>query len=119
MDYLGCGTKNGQLIKEINNKDGSPDGSYRGWYENGQLKFESDYKNQLYKRFYENGQLKSQANLNSGLDPSCHEGTPRDGLQRTWFEDGQLQYELIYKDNKLISKKEWDEEGNLITDETY
>jgi len=111
--------KNGQLIKEVNNKNGSPDGLYRGWYENGQLKFECDYKNGLYKKWHENGQLKSQVNLNSGLDPSCHEGTPRDGLQRAWYKDGQLQHELIYKDDKLISKKEWDEEGDLIIEETY
>ena len=38
----------------------------------------------------------------------------KEGLQKRWYENGQLKYEENYKD-RLISKKEWDKDGNLIS----
>ena len=33
----------------------------------------------------------------------------KDGLWNWWYENGQKEAELIYKDGKLISRKGWDE----------
>ena len=64
---------------------GKKDGLQRGWYEDGQLKYERNYK---YGK--------------------------EDGLNREWYENGQLQYERNYKDHELLSKKCYDENGNKI-----
>jgi antitoxin component YwqK of YwqJK toxin-antitoxin module len=57
------------LKSEANYKDGKKDGLHRGWYENGQLMFEFNYKNgkrTLYKEWYENGRLESKKVYDNG-----------------------------------------------------
>ena len=61
--------ENGQLRFEYNFKDGEWDGLQREWYKNGQLRFEYPYKDGEW-----------------------------DGLQRAWKENGQLLYEWNNKD---------------------
>jgi antitoxin component YwqK of YwqJK toxin-antitoxin module len=43
---------------------------------------------------------------------------PAHGLARQWYESGQFEKEANFKEGKRISVKEWDEEGNLLKDET-
>ena len=88
--------------------DGKEDGIWTWWFENGQKSKEIDYfygktLDALYKRWYENGQ-KEEGTLKDGK---------LDGFVTEWYENGQKKYETIYKDGKLISKKEWNEDGSL------
>ena len=43
-----------------------------------------------------NGQLKSEMNYTEG---------ELDGLSKSWYEDGQIQYEQNYKDGKRVYEK--------------
>ena len=36
-----------------------------------------------------------------------------EGLEYYWYESGQKYRELTYKNNELISEKEWKEDGSL------
>jgi len=102
--------EDGQLKFEYNYKDGKKDGLHRGWYEDGQLKFEDNYKDGkkdgLCRVWYENGQLRLEWNYKDGKE---------DGLHRLWYEDGQL-FEWNYKNGELIIDKYWDEDGNEVDD---
>ena len=90
------------------------DGLWRVWHENGQLWTEGNYKDGkldgLHRRWYDDGQLRWEYNYKDG---------ELDGLFRSWHENGQRAYVINYKDGKLISEKIWDEDANLIKDETY
>ena len=62
--------------------------------------------------FYENGKLKSVRNKN--------EDGERDGLQTSWYSDGQKEIEWTWKDGKkegLFIK--WYENGQKNSEETY
>jgi antitoxin component YwqK of YwqJK toxin-antitoxin module len=77
--------ENGQIKEEGNYKDGNPDGLWKRWYENGQMEFECNYKD-----------------------------GERDGLSKHWYENGQIKEEENYINDRRISKKCWDEDGNLL-----
>ena len=36
------------------------------------------------------------------------------GLLTDWYENGQKEYEGIYKDGELISSKIWNEDGSVL-----
>ena len=86
----------GQLFVE---KPNNFSGKWLWWYENGQLKWEDNYKNGkehgkwLY--WYENGQLEWEENWK--------DGKPH-GKCLGWFESGQLEYEHNYKNGKKITR---------------
>ena len=65
---------NGQLRWENNYKNGKRHGFWRGWDDNGQLRWEDNYK-----------------------------GGKRHGISRGWHENGQLDYENNYNEGMLIS----------------
>ena len=78
---------------------GVKNGLCRGWWsENGQLEFESMYKdgkqNGLCRCWHENGQLLYEGMFKDG---------GRNGLCRWWSENGQLEYESMYKDGKVVN----------------
>ena len=83
--------------KEITYYKGEPfTGEIFENYENGQLKYKSNFKDGkredgLYERYYENGQLSYKTNLKDGK---------RNGLAESYYENGQLQYKVNYKDGK-------------------
>jgi hypothetical protein len=64
-----------------------------------------------------------------GVVFSCHGGKvrtlgnykdgKREGVFRQWYENGQLRYEVNFKDDELISEKTWDEKGKISTTEPY
>ena len=37
----------------------------------------------------------------------------KDGLHTEWYENGQKKYEGTIKDDELISKNEWNEDGSV------
>ena len=70
--------ENGQKKSETHYKDGKPEGLLTGWYENGQKKSETQY---------ENGK--------------------QDGLETRWDETGMKVLEVQYKDGNEVSRKEF------------
>jgi antitoxin component YwqK of YwqJK toxin-antitoxin module len=100
---------NGQKELEENFKDGKRDGLFVGWYENGQKRSEGNYKDGeqygLYPTWHENGEKRSEVNIKDGL---------YDGLLTGWHDNGQKAHESNWKDGKIVSQKDWDEEGELI-----
>jgi hypothetical protein len=62
-----------ETIFGLFDKDGKKDGLWKEWYENGQLRWEKNYKD---------GKL--------------------DGLARGWYKNGQLRWENNYKDGERI-----------------
>ena len=88
----------------------------------------------LIKRYWSNGQLKFEANLNEMPDelldkangteitPENYEtkGGSKDGIVSRWFENGQIQREVSYKDGKFDGKwAEWFENGQISSEEHY
>ena len=82
----------GELGKFIN---GEGKGRHKRWYENGQLRYEGNYKDGkkdgVHKGWRENGQLLYEKNYIDGKEDGVHKG---------WWENGQLFYEANYKDGK-------------------
>ncbi len=79
-------------------KDIKPDGTWRWWYESGQLQSEETYKNgkldgTTWREWYESGQLQSEETYKNGK---------LDGTWREWYESGQLKYERTYKNGNLM-----------------
>ena len=54
--------------------------------------------------WYYNGRKGSEVTYKDG---------EKDGLWTDWYENGQKWDEGTYKDGKLISKKEWNEDGSV------
>ena len=93
------------------------------------------FKKNCEVEFYENGQLKSVGNKNEdgqqdGLQTSWYsngqkeiEGTFKDGkwdgLWTSWYSNGQKKGEGIFKDGKLISNNLWNEDGSVKRVEEY
>jgi len=102
-DQKGYGNKtwwyeNGQMRYEHNFKDGKKDGKSTRWYENGQMRYEHNFKDGKkdgkFIWWHENGQIKLEENYKDGK---------LDGKETYWYENGQRQSESNYKDGKCIS----------------
>ena len=99
---------NGQLKYETNFKDGERDGLAKEWYEDGQLSYETNFKDGEYdgvcKSWVEDGQLYLEENWKDG---EYH------GLYKEWYEDGFWKHVTNYKDGKQDGlAKEWDEDAS-------
>ena len=85
-------------------------------YDNGQLKWESNWKDGLVdgkcRGFYENGQQRSEQNFIEGK---------RNGIERKWYKNGQLEYEWNYKADTLWvgTQKWWYDNGQMHIEENY
>ena len=60
--------------------------------------------NGLWTIWYENGQKKGEGTFKDGKKDEVHTG---------WYENGQNKQEGTFKDGKLISEKEWNEDGSV------
>jgi len=83
------------------------------WYENEQKKREKTYKNGklngLYTEWYENGQKEYESNWKNGKE---------DGVFTNWYPNGQKKWEETRNEyGKLISSKDWNEDGSVNEDE--
>lgn len=76
------------------------------YYENGQVKVEPIFKNGKLevKEYYENGQVKVEASVEDG---------ELDGMVNEYYENGQKKSEATFQKGNLITKKEFDENGQL------
>ena len=79
-----------------------------GFYESGLRHFiilyKNNKKNGTESRWYENGQKE--------FEETYKDGKP-DGLWTEWYENGQKEKEGTFKDGKLISEKQWNEDGSV------
>jgi len=105
---------NGKKWKEGTWKDGEIRWTKWIWYKNGQKKYEETYKGKdvygdpikdgLETKWYENGQKSYEGTFKDG---------EYDGLWTMWYDNGHKKDETTYKDGKLISSKEWNEDGSV------
>jgi antitoxin component YwqK of YwqJK toxin-antitoxin module len=77
----------GHTVSETTYVDGLETGPHRTWYWNGKLESEGV----------------SRWNRNHGPF-------------KTWYESGRLQYEGFAESGYVIWRREWDEEGNLVSE---
>ena len=80
------------------------------YYDDGQMKTKSEYKDGLevkvYEQYYENGQAEFTGTLKDGL---------RDGLWEFNYENGQLLRKVVYKKNEWEGLVETYRETGMIT----
>ena len=79
-------------------EESNPKKVYKGNLRNG--KMEGRWKSY----FHSTGKKKYDYNYKNGKG---------DGLWNEWYENGQKKYEGNWKDSKMISKKEWNEDGSV------
>jgi len=119
---------NGQKISKVTLKDGKRHGLSNSWYENGQKRGESNFKDdKLWTavQWKPNGEKCPVTNVvnGNGVQVFYHdngqkawEETLKDGkwhgLSTSWYENGQKKEELTFKNGRQISRKDWDEDGN-------
>ena len=81
-----------QVLFEINYKDGLPDGSFKSYYEDGQLKIMGNYnqgkEDGPFEKYHDNGKLKYKGNYKQGQ---------KDGLFESYYDNGQLKLSGGYK----------------------
>ena len=89
--------------------NGDLEGLWKGYYENGELKYEEHYKGRLLdghlKAYHENGQLERDATFALGIPM---------GNIKEWHDNGQLAGVFKYKGTTLIKAKCWNEDGRKI-----
>jgi antitoxin component YwqK of YwqJK toxin-antitoxin module len=78
---------NGQLEVEQEFRDGFASGAARNYFESGNLEEESHWRGGVYH-----------------------------GLRRTWHQNGQLASEELFEWGGVLSRKRWDETGELVED---
>lgn len=99
--------KDGSIVEY---KGGSKDGECVNYYSKGKKESERNYKNGKlfgsFKSWYDNGQMRIEATFGK-------EGTPIDEL-KCWHYNGQLKYDANIVDMSNIQLKAFDENGNII-----
>ncbi len=117
----------------IHYKAGRLDGSYKLFYENGQLKSEEMYVQDKVDgeslMYYENGQMAIQQRYKNGFpDGEWREfhdngqerkfekyvNGKKEGEHKQYFKEGQVKSIAMFKQDKLISLEEYDEFGNKL-----
>lgn len=118
---------------EIHYKMGKLDGSYKLFYDNGQVKSENNYKEDKEEgeslMYYESGQMAVQQKFKAGVpDGEWREwfdnGQERkvgsyvkgkkEGEHKEFFKEGQQKSIAVFKADKLVSLEEYDEFGNKL-----
>ena len=83
--------KNIKEGSQCNYRSNTKEGSYKNWYENGQLEYSATYKNGLVDGFsgswYKNGTKESEENWLQGQ---------LNGKVKYWTEKGELQFDLVF-----------------------
>jgi antitoxin component YwqK of YwqJK toxin-antitoxin module len=121
---------------EINYKMGRLDGSYKLYYDNGQVKSEEKYKEDKVDgeslMYYDNGQLAVQQNFKNGSPEGewrewYDNGQERkfekfvngkkEGEHKAYHKEGQVKSIANFKQDRLISFEEYDEFGNKLETE--
>lgn len=105
---------NGQVESVVNFQDGKREGSWVGWYENGQKALDVKYKNgnpELLTTWHMNGKRKSEINMKNGV---------QEGLATTWHENGQKESEENYENGEQKGiMTTWYENGTKETETNF
>lgn len=129
--------KNGQLSESFNIVDNELNGVQKEWFENGKLKEISNYKNGEFdgvqKEWHENGQLKQTSNYINGelhgLKEDWYKSGKRITLEKwvngkldigkhkSWYENGNIETEIIMNKNFMFKWTSWNEDGSIKTKE--
>jgi antitoxin component YwqK of YwqJK toxin-antitoxin module len=124
--------ENGQITYEMKFLNGQEKLSKQyGWYENGQMKYERNAKDELLdgssiflnpdgiiqENFvYKEGKLHGPFSLFNIHGQKTHTGNYRNGKKNGlfiwWYRNGQKWVEIKYKNNAIIKRFEWDKYGN-------
>lgn len=96
-------------------KDGQLEGISEDYYENGKLKSEINYKagerDGIIKYYYESGMLFSE---------EIYKADKREGISKEYYEkDGMYFHIDTYKDDRLIKRKQFNEDGKLEFEQDY
>ena len=107
--------ENGQKLKKVHFKDGSPEGTNIWWYENGQIKIIINIQNGMFEGiqtfWYENGQTSSESNYRDGM---------KEGKKTMWYPNGSKLREFNYQNDELVlTTKYIYDDGVLITERNY
>lgn len=129
VTFKGLWYKNGQKKWKANYEETVPTGPDSSWYENGNLKkvTNSNKYGKLegsWKEWYDNGQLQTEYFMKQKMDANYtkigwHTGV-KDGEYKEWYENGQMKTWGFYDMGK--EKGEWknyDIKGNLISSRIY
>jgi len=102
--------ENGNLRYEWYFKDGKQDGVSQSWWPGGQIKNIQNYKNGMrhgvLKGYYEHGQIGGIRDFKDGK---------KDGLWTDYYKSGQVWMKKTYESGKLISEKYWNADGSVGT----
>ena len=106
--------ESGKLEHECNYKDNKLEGLVRVYYESGKIMMEWNYKdnklNGITRWYYENGGLMRQFNYKDGK---------REGISKKYYENGGIWSTYTYRNGKLVNRKDYDERGNLMSDQDF
>ena len=81
------------------------------WDENGTLIIEKDILKGFYKAYFPSGKI--SRDISGKFHYENKKIIFEDCSVKSWYENGQTEILLKYKDKKLISKKYWYENGNI------
>lgn len=132
---------NGQLKSEGNYKNGMKEGLHKEWSEDGTLTLEGFYQNGkangLMKWYHEKGHLAGEGKMEddkrigplkicdiqeNGFCIDAHfKNGKRDGTWKIYHENerDKVWKEQEFKEDKMVSEKCWDENGNTINCTTF
>lgn len=104
---------NGNLRGECSADNGKAVGTTRLWHENGTLAwecpFDSGLQHGLVRQWNRNGELLGEYHMDRGT-----------GLEKQWYESGQLERESFSIAGKLCGRfRAWEEDGLLESEEYY
>ena len=101
------------IIRTFKSFFSKKDGLIQKWYENGQLKYEGNFKDGkkdgLVQEWFENGQLQYRMNYKNG---EYH------GKLEKWYENGQVLYKQIWKNGQFIEGTHYKENGDVVSKKT-
>lgn len=109
--------KNGRLQREENYENGLRKGIWKNYFQSGKIEFIQPFNEfgQYHGKltsYYENGQIR--------LMQEIHNGINKDGnTYKSWFENGDLEAELVFKNGQIISRKNWNSYGEFVSHEEF
>lgn len=133
--------ENGKLKHKAFYINDKVDGPSKYWYENGQLKSEHFYNKGIrigtWKNYYASGKIEfvqpfnEEGNYNGILVSYFENGQKRmeqilengrnaDGVSyKVWFDNGDKDSELTYKNGQMIVRKNWNSWGEFVNHEVF
>lgn len=88
------------------------------WNETGRVLIEYDNTKKYFKLYHKNGM--PSIIFNGEFQFDFKNGfLPQNGVDKTFFDDGKQQSYAIYKEDKIIEGKRWNENGTLILDHSF